>query len=91
MSLRLFNPKTRLWSIYWANSEMVVLDVPQVGRFLMESAAPIVLFGLKRSLPHLKNGSSRTFSLAAITLHDLFTCYFFSITNFIPSLRPTPL
>jgi len=33
MSLRLFNPKTRLWSIYWANSETVVLDVPQVGFF----------------------------------------------------------
>ena len=33
MSLRLFNPKTRLWSIYWSNSETVVLDVPQVGSF----------------------------------------------------------
>ena len=33
MSLRLFNPQTRLWSIYWANSKTVVLDVPQVGSF----------------------------------------------------------
>lgn len=33
MSLRLFNPQTRLWSIYWANSETVVLDVPQIGSF----------------------------------------------------------
>ena len=33
MSLRLFNPKTRLWSIYWSNSETVILDVPQVGSF----------------------------------------------------------
>jgi hypothetical protein len=33
MSLRLFNPETRLWSIYWANSETVVLDVPQIGSF----------------------------------------------------------
>lgn len=33
MSLRLFGPKTRLWSIYWANSETVVLDIPQVGSF----------------------------------------------------------
>jgi hypothetical protein len=33
MSLRLFNPETKLWSIYWADSEKVVLDVPQVGSF----------------------------------------------------------
>ena len=33
MSLRLFSPNTRLWSIYWADSEKVVLDVPQVGSF----------------------------------------------------------
>jgi hypothetical protein len=33
MSLRLFNPRTRLWSIYWADSEKVELDVPQVGSF----------------------------------------------------------
>src|SRR5882672_2624595 len=33
MSLRLFNPTTRLWSIYWANSEAAVLEVPQVGSF----------------------------------------------------------
>ena len=33
MSLRLFSPQTRLWSIYWANSETVELDVPQLGSF----------------------------------------------------------
>src|SRR5882757_7756597 len=33
MTLRLFNPKTRLWNIYWADSDVVVLDVPQVGSF----------------------------------------------------------
>jgi len=33
MSLRLFNPKTKLWSIYWADSNIVVLDVPVVGSF----------------------------------------------------------
>jgi hypothetical protein len=33
MSLRLFNPQTKLWSIYWADSNLVTLDVPQVGSF----------------------------------------------------------
>lgn len=33
MTLRLFNPKTKLWSIYWADSNAVVLDVPVVGSF----------------------------------------------------------
>ena len=33
MSLRLFNPRTKLWSIYWADSEKVELYVPQVGSF----------------------------------------------------------
>jgi hypothetical protein len=33
MTLRLFNPKTKLWSIYWADSNVVVLDVPQIGSF----------------------------------------------------------
>lgn len=32
-SFRLFNLRTRLWSIYWADSESVTLDVPQVGSF----------------------------------------------------------
>jgi len=33
MALRLLNPKTKLWSIYWADSNVVVLDVAQVGSF----------------------------------------------------------
>lgn len=33
MTLRLFNPETKLWSIYWADSNAVVLDVPQIGSF----------------------------------------------------------
>lgn len=33
MSLRLFNPKTKLWSIYWADSNMGSLEVPVVGSF----------------------------------------------------------
>jgi hypothetical protein len=32
-AIRLFNPKTRLWSIYWADSNVVVMDTPQVGSF----------------------------------------------------------
>lgn len=33
MTLRLFNPQTKLWSIYWADNNAAVLDVPQVGSF----------------------------------------------------------
>ena len=33
MTLRLFNPLTKLWSIYWADSNAVVLDVGQIGSF----------------------------------------------------------
>jgi hypothetical protein len=33
MALRLFNPATRLWSIYWADSQKCVLDTPVVGSF----------------------------------------------------------
>jgi hypothetical protein len=33
MSIRLFNPKTRLWSIYWADSNEGKLEQPVVGSF----------------------------------------------------------
>lgn len=33
MTVRLFNPKTRLWSIYWADSNEGKLDPPVVGSF----------------------------------------------------------
>jgi hypothetical protein len=33
ITLRLFDPAKRLWSIYWADSNVVVLDVGQVGSF----------------------------------------------------------
>ena len=33
MTIRLFNPKTRLWSIYWADSNTGTLDRPVVGSF----------------------------------------------------------
>lgn len=32
-TIRLFDPDSRLWSIYWADSKSVKLDVPQVGSF----------------------------------------------------------
>ena len=33
MSLRLFDPETRLWSMYWADSNSGVLQPPTVGSF----------------------------------------------------------
>ena len=33
MTVRLFNPKTNLWSIYWADSDNGKLDPPVVGSF----------------------------------------------------------
>ncbi len=33
IALRLFNPQTKLWSIYWATSHTGVLDPPVVGSF----------------------------------------------------------
>jgi hypothetical protein len=33
VALRLFNPSTRLWSIYWADSNSGTLDPPVVGSF----------------------------------------------------------
>ena len=33
MTVRLFNPATRLWSIYWADNNLGVMDKPVVGSF----------------------------------------------------------
>lgn len=33
MAVRLFNPQTRQWSIYWGNSANGTLDVPMIGEF----------------------------------------------------------
>ena len=33
LTIRLYNPKTRQWSIYWANSADPVLGVPMIGGF----------------------------------------------------------
>jgi len=33
LTLRLFNPKTRLWSLYWVASNTGALDPPVVGSF----------------------------------------------------------
>lgn len=33
MTVRLFNPKTRLWSLYWADSNNAKFDPPVVGSF----------------------------------------------------------
>ena len=33
VTLRLFNPDTRLWSIYWIDGRMLTIDSPMVGGF----------------------------------------------------------
>jgi hypothetical protein len=33
MSVRVFNPETRLWAIYWADSRIGVLEPPVLGRW----------------------------------------------------------
>ena len=33
IAIRLFNPQTKLWSIYWADSNVGVMDPPVVGSF----------------------------------------------------------
>ena len=33
LTLRLFNPQSHQWSLYWANSKIAKLDPPQVGEF----------------------------------------------------------
>lgn len=33
IALRLFDPDSRLWSIYWADSKALKLDVPMIGSF----------------------------------------------------------
>jgi hypothetical protein len=33
LTLRLFDPKLRLWRLYWANSKNGLVDVPQIGQF----------------------------------------------------------
>ena len=64
MTLRLFNPQTKLWSLYWADSSAVVLDVPQVGSFdgdtgkfyardVFEGKPIIVLFHWDRTNPDI--------------------------------------
>jgi hypothetical protein len=34
ITVRLFNPKTRLWSLYWADSNLGTMDPPVVGSFV---------------------------------------------------------
>lgn len=33
VAFRIFNPSTRLWSIYWADNRYATVDVPMVGSF----------------------------------------------------------
>ncbi|MGC2299255.1 MAG: hypothetical protein WA476_10665 [Acidobacteriaceae bacterium] len=36
LTLRLYNPQSHQWSLYWANSRIGLLDPPQVGEFKNE-------------------------------------------------------
>jgi hypothetical protein len=33
LTLRLYNPQSRQWRLYWANSKIGILDPPQIGEF----------------------------------------------------------
>lgn len=33
VTLRLYNPQTHEWRLYWANQKIGILDVPQIGKF----------------------------------------------------------
>lgn len=33
LTLRLYNPQSHQWSLYWANADKGILDVPQIGEF----------------------------------------------------------
>jgi len=33
LTLRLYNPQTHQWRLYWANSQIGILDPPQIGEF----------------------------------------------------------
>src|SRR5215469_9633212 len=33
LTVRIFDPQTKLWSIYWADSKRGILGAPQIGRF----------------------------------------------------------
>jgi hypothetical protein len=33
IAIRLFNPQTKLWSVYWADNNVVAFDPPVVGSF----------------------------------------------------------
>ena len=33
LTLRLYNPQSHQWSLYWANSKIGVIDPPQIGEF----------------------------------------------------------
>ena len=70
-TFRLFNPKTRLWSLYWADSNQVTLDVPQVGSFdgdigmfyakdVFEEKPIIVVFQWTKRIPTARSGARRS-------------------------------
>jgi hypothetical protein len=72
LTLRVFNPQSRLWRLYWANSKDGAMVVPQIGRFtnghgefyaqdLLNGKSIFVKFdwtGLKTGSPHFEQSFS---------------------------------
>ena len=72
LTLRLFDPKLRVWRLYWANAKDGLIDVPQIGQFekghgdfyaqdIQNDHSVLVRFdwtGLKSKSPHFEQAFS---------------------------------
>jgi len=72
LTLRLFDPKVKVWRLYWANSKDGLIDVPQIGQFhqghgefyaldIQNDHSVLIRFdwtGMKSSSPHFEQAFS---------------------------------